>query len=298
MFSLLKHTGLLLTILLHRNLICEAVIAEGACPEVKGNSYDCPRIIDSLKPNASHPIKLNIYALLPSSSDVKMLNMFAFDVSPTIIAGFNGLLICNNYSFDVITVECGDYKYLYDYFYVLSVVMIYICFSNGPMFEITTKSHGVLLIDPNNHFTKKCPLYYFNEMYEHTSYTKIGSYFAIWGCYKMSEKFHDRGLWIFGGDQVVHRGDIERIVDDALENMHLNGIDGLKEGLIIRADQSDPEIEEICSNNTYYHMCYVRRQNLENWNWDQKKNIIVAVVAAVTVTFALLTTFICIKCIE
>lgn len=78
----------------HHNLSCRADVAKGACPQVKGNHYDCHQFFNSL--NVSRPIKLNIYALLPSSPYIESLNIFAYDVTPVIIAGFQMEINCVN----------------------------------------------------------------------------------------------------------------------------------------------------------------------------------------------------------
>lgn len=97
-----------LIILLHyHNLSCKAVIAKGECPQVEGNHYDSHQFVNSL--NASPPIKLNIYALLPSSPDVESLNIFAYNVNPDIIAGFQVQL---NRIFFAAYILCDGYRYM------------------------------------------------------------------------------------------------------------------------------------------------------------------------------------------
>lgn len=101
---------LFLSIFVHyHNLPCKAVIAEGPCPKAKDNPFDCHQIVNSLKPNTNRPIKINIYALIPSSTGVESLNIFAFDVTPAIIASFQAHFDC---TFGVFYVLCDGTTYV------------------------------------------------------------------------------------------------------------------------------------------------------------------------------------------
>lgn len=146
-------------------------------------------------------------------------------------------------------------------------------------------------------YINKCPR---PKCYQYVSYTKFGRYFAIWGCYQINETLHDRGLWIFGGDENASSQTIENIIDEALNDMNLNVLANLSDALVIRnADlQAEP-----CYSSRYYHdgltlvdvKPRIRASKQEVWVWNKEKLIIIFGVLLIAVILGLLTSFTCIK---
>lgn len=158
------------------------------------------------------------------------------------------------------------------------------------------------MVNPHRPYTKKCPYRYVRQMYQHTSYTKLGSYLAIWGCYKIKKDLHDRGLMIIGSDKVVSVEDIEEMIDDALKYMHLDVVDGVREGLVIRSDEPNRNITGTREDSTYYHLCYMGKsrkvKGVPVWDSDEDNFTIIIFVFIVSIALGLLTSFICLKCVQ
>lgn len=157
---------------------------------------------------------------------------------------------------------------------------------------------GLLTVIPIINGTKvNCP-----NLFQHTIWIKSGKYFAIWGCYQINETFNDRGLWIFGGNENPNPEKVERIVDEALFDMNLEGVDGLKENLIVRTAKLSYKTQDCCSNDTYYQKCSKTTKKsgkrVDVWIWDEEKIFIVSVVLLITVVLGLTTSVICIYSVE
>lgn len=149
--------------------------------------------------------------------------------------------------------------------------------------------------------------------FQHKINSDFSKYFAIWGCHQINETFYDRGLWIFGGNE---NPDVERVVDVALSDMNLEGVDGLKEALVVRTAETGQKTQEHCSNDTYYQTCsnkmgksgslseksidsFKETAEVEDvWIWNEEKCFIVVVVLLISLVLGLTTSIICVIGVE
>lgn len=88
--------------------------------------------------------------------------------------------------------------------------------------------------------------------------------------------------------------------------MDLDFVDGLKEALVIKKDEFDPEIKKKCVGyDSYYQSCYLdqrpkvgttRKTEIRVWNQD--KFVIIRGVLLIAVMLSALTSFTCISVIK
>lgn len=79
--------------------LIRADIVSGKCPKVSGTKFNCLEVLRVLlkvyDPFWDHQIDLLIYGFLPSSTESKSLNVFAYDFGHVNISNYYANLICD-----------------------------------------------------------------------------------------------------------------------------------------------------------------------------------------------------------
>lgn len=129
----------------------------------------------------------------------------------------------------------------------------------------------------------------------HITQKRLSKYFAIWGCYQISESKYDRSLWVFGANKNQTNMNVKnarQVIIEALNDMKLHNQIGLLEHIIINVKYFTNEEKVNCSIKRYTNKCNFITLNVETMAKEKRGVevaififIIVILVVAAIITF-------------
>lgn len=150
-------------------------------------------------------------------------------------------------------------------------LLIYTKFSRAVRFEMDNTENGTNQFDlqplkePNSN--KSCSSYP-PQKFEYNTSVQKERYFAIWGCYQISEEEYDRGLWVFNVNIKPPLFDGRRIVTEALTDMRLENETGIWNKMIINEHRKKLQYDVHCKDDKFDQYCQLVDNGTEKKQWN------------------------------